>query len=934
MNRFKALSTQDKIKNISLILLMLIILVTGSLSSVVLSILKDAPLTPVENLSYTFAQTSSVYDKNGALIENVEGSESRVIVSIDEVPKDVINAFIAIEDQNFYDHHGIDLRNILASLHTNFQSGRIVRGGSTLTQQLVKNVFLDQDQNIKRKLQEAYLSMRIEREMSKDEILEAYLNGINFGQGAYGLQAASEHYFAKDVSELTLAEGAVLAAIAKSPVSYQPYYLIEQSELTDGDAKILGTVEDHGVQLLQVENPNSVQRKELILHVMEQNGYISKKEANQALQQEIVYHQRESEGLNLSPYSVDYVLDEAAQILSELKNIPETEARLDVISGGYKIHSTLDTELQKNLEELYVQFDDLLTNYSSRHLLSYKRDEDNNILDVFGNVLYYNRGNLYNDQFDLILSKDQYDLKKNGDLSIWGNFFDVKDGKIHLKDTYVEPTKGRLRIYPMDQLAIPDNYFIGRDQVLTISAEFINEHPDFYTLNDDQLIISNHYLLYNPSPVLQPQTATVILNNHDGSIQAIVGGLDVTSQSKRILNRTKSLRQPGTALTPFTVYMTAIDHKIPLNKVYDDVPNQFEGNYWPENRDGRYMGNLTLGESFLSHRDTIPSLVVQELGIDASLETLKNLGLYTKDKESILIDEKANPKRNDMTLDALSQGNLTGGMSLLNLASSYQLIANEGKHASAHVVQSIEDPQGNIIYETKIKPERIESPESNYLLAQLLQKNTKRYPLNQIGRKEWMGVLGTNKYQSDQIIIGSTPNYTIGSWIGPDSPMIKFKGSSQVSIDWYDRLLKLIEDDGEFNAPPSKIVEQTICKKSGLLASKSCQVGGDAMKEAFIAGTEPTDYCKQHTSRLICTASNQLANQYCPKNNLVYRAYFIRSGEYNSQEHNNIYPEDMVQIPGSYCSIHTEEWYQEELEAYEKYLKDLESNQTKKTNRR
>src|SRR5699024_11135211 len=138
-----------------------------------------------------------------------------------------------------------------------------------------------------------------------------------------------------------------------------------------------------------------------------------------------------------------------------------------------------------------------------------------------------------------------------------------------------------------------------------------------------------------------------------------------------------------------------------------------------------------------------------------------NLGLYSKEKNSVIIDEKQNPKRNHKTLDAMSQGNLTSGIRLIDLTSSYQSIAHGGNNSSAHVVESIEDPQGKQIYQSNFKDKKIQTPESNYLLAQLLERNTKRHPLNQIQKDEWMGVFGTNKYQSDQFIIGSTPNFTI-----------------------------------------------------------------------------------------------------------------------------------------------------------------------------
>ena len=173
---------------------------------------------------------SSVLDDSGAEILTLMGEGSnRIYAALEEIPEDLMKAVVAIEDERFYDHPGIDLQGIARAAYRNLNAGRITEGASTITQQLIKNnVFSDWTQErtvmdkVCRKLQEQLLALQLERRESKDWILENYLNTINFGSGTWGVKTAAMRYFGKDVSELTLSECAVLAAIPKSPTGYNP----------------------------------------------------------------------------------------------------------------------------------------------------------------------------------------------------------------------------------------------------------------------------------------------------------------------------------------------------------------------------------------------------------------------------------------------------------------------------------------------------------------------------------------------------------------------------------------------------------------------------------------------------------------------------------------------------------------------------------------
>ena len=230
------------------------------------------------------AQTSSMYDAQGELMSELRGAENRNIVSLDEIPMHTRQAFLAAEDLRFYEHRGIDVYRILGALRSNIKNGTLAEGASTITQQLAKLTHLSAEKTIRRKLEEIHLAFQIEAAYSKDEILAMYLNTVYFGRGAYGIQAAAQAYFGVDVSALTLNQSASLAAIIKAPSVYAPHI-----------------------------NPSSNRsRRQYILSVMEDNGFITQEEAREARGESVWVLAREAE-----KQSYGWYIDEAKQALED-----------------------------------------------------------------------------------------------------------------------------------------------------------------------------------------------------------------------------------------------------------------------------------------------------------------------------------------------------------------------------------------------------------------------------------------------------------------------------------------------------------------------------------------------------------------------------------------------------------------------------------------
>ena len=266
-------------------------------------------------------QSTKIYDSTGGvLLYDVHGSIKRTVIAFDEIPRDLKNATVAIEDSNFYNHSGVSFEAIGRALIVNIISGDKKQGGSTITQQLVKNVLLTKEKTYTRKLKEAVLSYRVERVYSKEEVLNFYLNEIPYGALSYGVEEASMTYFGKPARDLTLAESAYLASIPKATIYYSPY----GSHVDELHA-----------------------RKDLVLRRMNELGFISKEEAEEAMAEEVKFISHADESFK-APHFVMYVLEELFQRYGE-----------DAVeSEGFKVTTSLNWELQQKAEELTKKYVD------------------------------------------------------------------------------------------------------------------------------------------------------------------------------------------------------------------------------------------------------------------------------------------------------------------------------------------------------------------------------------------------------------------------------------------------------------------------------------------------------------------------------------------------------------------------------------------------
>lgn len=499
--------------------------------------------------------------------------ERRVIAGLDQVPAHLINAFIAAEDSGFYEHEGISYSSIFRAFLKNLQAGRVVQGGSTITQQVAKSFFLSSERTISRKVREAIMAFRIEKNLNKQEILHLYLNQIYLGSGAYGIQAASEAYFGKEAGELTLAESALLAGLPKAPSKYSPY---ENMELAR-------------------------KRQEYVLDRMVENNFLTRNEADTAYAAGLNLVPRRSESLWVGPYFTEEVRKHLeAKYGSEL-----------LYRGGLEVHTTLDVEMQKAANravDLGLREHDKRRGFRGP-VKTLKTGEQ---AEAFRKEM---ERKLFHDppapgKYYLAAVKSFTDKDRSLAVDIGG-----RPGIIAAQDMQWA------RLYnPTRQ---PDG---GRQEDLrkTLKAGDVIQ---VMVIEEPESAEAPLRLKLEQEPLAQ--AALLAIEPETGAVKAMVGGFDY---SKSQFNRAvQAQRQPGSAFKPI-IYTAAMDTGLTPASIVMDSPVVFEDSeredsWRPRNYDEQFFGPTTIREAIARSRNVITIKVLKEMGVRQAINYARLLGV-------------------------------------------------------------------------------------------------------------------------------------------------------------------------------------------------------------------------------------------------------------------------------------------------------------------
>lgn len=889
-------------------------LFAGSVGLAFVNILTTAPEIDPYSINSGFEETSLIFDKDKNLLEKVETAEYRTFVKLNKVPQFLKDAFISIEDERFYEHPGVDPKGILSSLYENFKAGGVVRGASTITQQLIKNTFLSNEQTLTRKLKEIYLALNLETKLSKDQILESYLNMISLGQNSYGVQEASRTYFSKNVDEINIAQAALLAGIVKGPNIYQPFYRVSPLKFDEATMRKIGETEILGEKYILVFNTKSVQRQKVILKKMRELGKINQAEYDEAINFDVVASLKPSakKETEITSYATDYVKNQVVEDLMEKYQITKQKAQERLFTGGLRIYSTIDTKVQKDLDEVNRNFNGILLGdlkrYKAPLLVDRNLDKAGNIVDKDGNLVYCKKENLLTDDGYLFIPKGEFSINANGDLAITSSRILAYKKSTDIQDYYTIDGSKNLLTHRVGGLAVPDAYYLRQARhSLIIKAEFFEKNDKFYKVNETgNLFINPEYFYNNKTGLVQPQSATVIMDYKTGHIVAMIGGRDV--KGSRILNRaTDTARQPGSSMKPLAVYLPALDNGFTAASPILDIPMiTADGKVWPNNVYTGFKGITTLRESLIYSINVSSARTLKKIGIPTSIKYLKKLGIINEENPSKdnFVQASENKTHNDENLASLALGGMTKGVSPLDMTAAYSAIANDGVYNEPIIYTKVLDKDGNIVLEKEAKQRRVVSPQIAYVMKDILRSTAYEHTGKNaiIKGQASAGKTGTTDYNADFWFVGFTNYYTAATWMGNDSPKITITQNSWLAAKLWGHIMTKIHQDKESKpkfAQPDGIVKAYVCTKSGKKPNQFCSSDprGVVREEIFAKGTEPTETCNVHVALEVNSSNNKLATEFTPEELKITKVFTALNPAYKPSEHNGILPKDYSYYP-------------------------------------
>ena len=767
-------------------------------TGVFMGVIATAP--DISNVDVTPAgYSTTVYDREGNQITKLVAENSnRVYVTLDKIPLHMQHAFIAIEDERFYDHNGIDIQGIMRAGIKALTSGDLSQGASTITQQLLKNnVFITWTEEssvldkFKRKFQEQYCAVQLEKTLDKDKILENYLNTINLGQGTLGVQAASLRYFGKPCSDLNISESAVIACITQNPSKWNP-----------------------------ISHPeNNAIRREEVLKKMNQQGYISDAEYQEALA-DPVYERiqkvdEQTEKNTIYSYFVDELVDQIMKDMQEQLGYSPTQAYNTLYSGGLQIFTTQDPEIQKICDEEVENPEHYPENvkWYLKYQVTFedeKGETKNFSTQNFESYFKENRSSKFN--------------------SIYGS----KEEAMEDIETYKNAVKGP-------------------------GWEFVAE---------------------NISLTPQPQSSVSIIDPSNGDVLAIVGGRGTKEASLTLNRASDTKRQPGSCFKVLAAYAPALETgQYTLASTQLDAPYNYANGRPVKNWYGdAYRGICTYRYGIEQSLNIVTVKALTDITPRVGFDMLLNMGFTTLVEKRTEWDGSVS---SDIT-QSLALGGLTDGVTNIELTAAFAGIQNGGVYNKPRFYTTIVDHDGQTLIDNTVKSRQFMKASNAYCLTSAMQDVVTKGTGAKVnfGNMAIAGKTGTTTSDVDVWFSGYTPYYACSTWAGYDNNVHMVSGETNTAKYLWKAIMGRIHENLEYKdfIRPEGVVSATVCAITGKAPNVFCT---QTRTEIMDKDSVPTDLCPGHDILLegmingeavagnlvlgqMCSETGKMATATCP----------------------------------------------------------------------
>ena len=811
--RRKPIKKESPIKAILKTAVVLVMMVVFAVGIYVGFIFIKAPAINTDDIYSQISQRSIMYDTDGNEIDSLYFSNgNRTVIKYKDIPQNMVNAVIAIEDHKFWTHNGFNFIRMIGAVKESLFGGGEISGTSTVTQQLARNVYLAEiksQRSLSRKITEMYCTIILEKNLSKEQIMEAYLNTIYLGFNSYGVEAAAESYFSERAADLTLEQCAALAALPQSPdvyaLVYSDYYHTQTS---------LPKIKKTAAVTYLYNGDMTKDRREYILNTMCSSGNITAEERDEALSKDLQDEIKIGTAADASKisYFSDYALEQLIDDIMEEYGISENDAENMIYTKGLQIYTSMDSKIQKIMEEEFANDD----NFTS---ISYTRtNAENNLISEDGVVLAYAYSNYINDN-KFTLTSDEYNKNDDGSMTIYKghrlNLYETStssgtDISVEFKSMYKKDDDGKFYFIESGALGIPAEYkSFDNDGNCVISAQFFTDFPDFFEKTDGGLSVSDeNYSL--KQKIRQPQAAAVIIENKTGEVKGMMGGRGATG--KQLYNRAVNPRQPGSSIKPLAVYGPAIQMSYEYHKnnkklsldtsdgsdwgkyvtagsvINDALTKDGNGKVWPKNDDHGYHGPVTVREALQQSLNVCSYKIFKQIdrnmGAEYCLDMLKKVGITTLDDV------------NDCNPAAISLGGLTYGLTPLEETAAYETFVNGGVYKTPVFYTKVLDSNNNILFEKRTEETQVYDPGVAWIMTDVLHTVVTKG----IGRNAYIssqpsaGKTGTTSNMYDIWFSGFTPYYSMALWMGNDINMSVSNYSYKAAGFWAAIMGRVCED--------------------------------------------------------------------------------------------------------------------------------------------